>query len=161
MHIAIWFMCTDLLLFHSSKIWQIPSHSAWYSKFPFLTGFCDSESFNSVNKELEFKMILTLHRIKWGWNYEEWVFTYKAYNRNQSQQGTFLCFVKYENLPCLMRSIHSATHTCSAQQYKSTQLIKINLNNCSSLILYIWIITLFCLSEKKKKVKISHHYGES
>ncbi len=39
---AFWFRCTDLLLMYPSKIWQMPWHSALYSKFRFMTGFCDS-----------------------------------------------------------------------------------------------------------------------
>ncbi len=34
-HIAIWFKCNDLLLINSSKLWQIPWHSALNCKFRF------------------------------------------------------------------------------------------------------------------------------
>ncbi len=34
-HIAIWFKCNDLLLTNSSKLWQIPWHSALNCKFRF------------------------------------------------------------------------------------------------------------------------------
>ncbi len=34
-HITIWFKCNDLLLINSSKLWQIPWHSALNCKFRF------------------------------------------------------------------------------------------------------------------------------
>ncbi len=36
------FKCTDLLLINSSKLWQIPWHSALYGKFHYMTAFRDS-----------------------------------------------------------------------------------------------------------------------